>query len=70
MSGDIGDGVVSDPLTYSRDELWRAVLHFLSWPVDCETQVDGVPFEEKVGDVVRSTRLIPQTRCQRTTSSH
>ena len=56
----IGYGMIFHFMTYSRDEMWIAVFHVLSRPVDCETQVDGVPFEENFGDMKRSMRLIPK----------
>ena len=56
----IGVGMVTHSVTYFRDRSWRATLSFLPRPADCRTQVDDVSFEEKVGDMVRSMRLIPK----------
>ena len=58
----IGVGMVTHSVTYFSDMLWRAMLSFLSRPADCRTQVDDVSFEEKVGDMERSMRLIPTSK--------
>jgi len=54
----VGYGMVSHPMTSSRDKLWRAMLSFLSRPADCGMPVDEVSIQQKNGYVVRSMRMI------------
>merc|ERR1712064_206724 len=54
----VGYGMVSHPMTSSRDKLWRAMLSFLSRPADCGMPVDEVFIQQKNGYVVRSMRMI------------
>ena len=54
----VGYGMVSHPMTSSRDKLLRAMLSFLSRSADCGMLVDGVSFQEKAGYMMRSMRLI------------
>jgi hypothetical protein len=58
----VGYGMVSHPMTSSRDKLWRAMLSFLSRPAECGMPVDSVSFQEKAGYMVRSMRLIPTNK--------
>merc|ERR1712065_37752 len=58
----VGYGMVSHPMTSSRDKLGRAMLSFLSRPAECGMPVDSVSFQEKPGYMVRSMRLIPTNK--------
>ena len=58
-----GNGMVFHLMTYSRDKVVESnALSLLSRPADCRMQVGDVSFEERVGDMVKSMRLIPTTK--------
>ena len=54
----VGYGMVSHPMTSSRDKLWRAMLSFLSRPAECGMPVDSVSFQEKAGYMVIPTNKV------------
>merc|ERR1712012_1109683 len=54
----VGYGMVSHPMTCSRDQVWRAMLSCLSRPADSGMPVDEVSLEQKNGYMVRSMRMI------------
>jgi len=58
----VGYGMVSQPMTSSRDQVWRAMLSFLSRPADCGMPVDEVSLQQKNGYMVRSMRMIPTNK--------
>merc|ERR1719328_428667 len=62
VSDVVGYGMVSHPMTSSRDQVWRAMLSFLSRPADCGMPVDEVSLQQKNGYMVRSMRMIPTNK--------
>jgi len=58
----VGYGMVSKPMTSSRDQVWRAMLSLLWRPADCGMPVDEVSFQQQNGYMVRSMRMIPTNK--------